>query len=85
MNSTCTGIAPTRTEHEYMHSVGAPAGGPGRGRHSEDQTNPKTGLDAGATAGRFRLIVDDWATFTPELVRRPSASTITLKQRPRSD
>ena len=59
MNSACSGTAETRTEHEYMCSPGAPAGGPGRGLKSDDQSNPKAGRDAGAAAGRFRLIVDD--------------------------
>jgi hypothetical protein len=34
---------------------------------------------AGAMAGRFRLSVDDWRVFNPELVRLPRPSTIKLK------
>ena len=79
MNRSCAGTTAGRTEHEYMCSVGAPAGGPGRGPKSEDQSNPKTSSEAGAAAGRFRLIVDDWAAFNPGLARFPGASKMTLK------
>ena len=59
---------------------------PGRGLNSDDQSNPKAGHNAGASTGRFRLIVDDWATFNPRTCVPPqtvhdhaeTASTIRL-------
>jgi DNA replication protein DnaC len=53
--------------------------------HKIDLKATKSLRDAGDTAGHFRLIVDDWATFTTGLACLPRPSTITLKQRPRSD
>ena len=84
MNRACAGTAAALTEHEYMCSVGC-LRRPGRGLKSGGQSNPRTGLNTGAATDRFRLIVDDWASFNPGLVRLPRPSTIALKQRPRSD
>ena len=61
---------------------------PGRGLKSEDQSNPKTSPDTPLAGGRFRLIVDGWATFRPgtctpprrELEDAVSPSTIRLKR-----
>jgi hypothetical protein len=61
---------------------------PGRGLKSEDQSNPKTGPGTPLAGGRFRLIVDAWATFDPGTCAPPrralgdavSPSTIKLKR-----
>ena len=61
---------------------------PGRGLRSEDQSNPKTGPGTTLVGGRFRLIVDAWATFAPGTCAPPrralddavSPSTIRLKR-----
>ena len=61
---------------------------PGRGLRSEDQSNPKPSPDTPLAGGRFRLIVDGWATFTPRACAPPrrtldnvgSPSTIRLKR-----
>ena len=48
-----------------MGPVGAPAGGPGRGLKSEDESNPKTGPGTTLEQERFSLIVDGQGTFNP--------------------
>ncbi len=61
---------------------------PGRGLKHEDQSNPKTGPGTTLVGGRFRLIVDGWATFDPGTCAPPrrtlddavSTSTIRLKR-----
>jgi hypothetical protein len=61
---------------------------PGRGLKHEDQSNPKTGPGTTLADGRFRLIVDGWATFRPGACTPPrrvlddavSPSTIRLKR-----
>jgi len=44
---------------------------PGRGLKHEEQSNPKTGPDKLRKVTRFRLIVDDWATFTARACTPP--------------
>ncbi len=87
MNRIQTTLQAGKTGHEYMPGRGA-SGGLAGALNSEDQIKPKTGSDTPLREGRFRLIVDAWATFHPGTCTPPrrdlddvvSPSTIRLKR-----